>query len=165
MLVEGVLAVMALISVGYLTRFAWQELFLPRAGAEETPSANPIVRYVAHPFAATAIAVTLAGYLAFSGDSRPIWPVFGASNQLLAALTLLAVTLYLVRRRMNFWVALLPMVFMVVISGWALVVLLLANWGKNMPLAVATAFLLAMAAVLAVQAAIALRKTCLERAS
>ena len=61
---------------------------------------------------ATLIAVAAAATLAFTGSAWQIWPVFGASNQMLAALTLLVVTLMLVRRKANFWVALVPMVFM-----------------------------------------------------
>ena len=76
---------------------------------------------------ATLIAVVGAGILAFSGSVWQIWPVFGASNQLLAALTLLVVTLFLVRRQANFWVALVPMLFMSMITVWALIQLL----GRN----------------------------------
>jgi len=42
----------------------------------------------------TAVAILSAGYLAF-GNWRAIWPIFGASNQLVAALALLVVTIYL----------------------------------------------------------------------
>ena len=135
-----------------LTRFVWQELFLPREG--QTPRKSPLRTVLAHPVVATAIAVLLSGYLAFSGNAFEIWPVFGASNQLLAALTLLIVTLYLVRRKANFWVALVPMMFMMSITIWALVNLLHKNLDKetgNVSLVIATCVLLLMAAVLAVQ--------------
>jgi carbon starvation protein len=134
-----------------LTRFTWQELFLPSA-RHATDAAGPARRVFAHPMTATLIAVLAAGYLAFSGNAWQIWPVFGASNQLLAALTLLIVTLWLVRRRANFWVAVIPMAFMTVITVWALVLLLAKNLGQNRSLVVATGFLLLMALVLAVQA-------------
>ncbi len=52
------------------------------------------------------------------------WSLFGASNQLLAALTLLGVTVWLWRTRRETWVWLvtgLPTAFMYVMSTWALV--------------------------------------------
>ncbi|MCK4802499.1 carbon starvation protein A [bacterium] len=42
----------------------------------------------------TAVIIFCAGYLAF-GNWKAIWPIFGASNQLVAALALLVVTTYL----------------------------------------------------------------------
>lgn len=55
---------------------------------------------------------------------RLFWELFGASNQLLAALTLVAVTVWLWRTRRAAWVWLvtgLPAAFMYVMSAWALV--------------------------------------------
>jgi len=48
------------------------------------------------------------------------WPIFGTTNQLLAGLTLLAVTVWLVRTGRPFLFALLPMCFMMVFSMWSL---------------------------------------------
>jgi len=139
-----------------LTRFVWQELFLPREGRDEAKSTTAHV--LGNPFLATGIVVALSGYLAFSGNAWDIWPVFGASNQLLAALTLLIVTLYLVRKKANFWVALLPMIFMSTITAWALVQLFLRNWGENTVLVCATGFLLLMAGALGVMAVWSLKR-------
>lgn len=143
-----------------LARFCWQELFLPRAGNAPTDAQPAWQRVAAHAVPATLMVVLVAGYLAYSGNAGQIWPVFGASNQLLAALTLLVVTLVLVRRRANFWVALIPMLFMSTITVWALVELLQSNYGKPgaTALVVATAFLLALAAILAVQSVMSLRR-------
>jgi carbon starvation protein len=140
-----------------LTRFVWQELFLPRDG-ETLKRDRKWVSVCGNSFVATAIVVVFSGYLAFSGNANEIWPVFGASNQMLAALTLLIVTLYLVRKKANFWVALLPMLFMSTITVWALVLLFRSNWGQNGVLVCATAFLLVMAAALAVMAVLSLKK-------
>jgi carbon starvation protein len=57
---------------------------------------------------------------------KAFWPVFGASNQLLAALTLLGVTVWLMRTHKNWWAGLitgLPTVWMYAMSVWALVVM------------------------------------------
>jgi carbon starvation protein len=54
---------------------------------------------------------------------RIFWALFGASNQLLAALTLLGVTVWLWRTRREIWVLFvvgLPTVFMYTMSTWAL---------------------------------------------
>jgi carbon starvation protein len=62
-----------------------------------------------------------------AGPAEPVWKtfwsLFGASNQLLAALTLLGVTVWLWRTRRAAWVWLvtgLPTAFMYVMSTWAL---------------------------------------------
>jgi len=57
---------------------------------------------------------------------RLFWDLFGASNQLLAALTLLGVTVWLLRTRGAWWVWLVtgvPTVFMYLMSTWSLAML------------------------------------------
>ena len=49
------------------------------------------------------------------------WPIFGTSNQLLASLTLLAVSVWLIRTGRNAIYTLIPMAFMMVVTLWALV--------------------------------------------
>jgi len=49
------------------------------------------------------------------------WLLFGTSNQLLAALTLLGVTVWLYRSRRPIWYTLLPMVFVLGLTLWSLV--------------------------------------------
>lgn len=78
-------------------------------------------------FVATAFAVVTAAILAFgtgaSGKGALIlWPVFGATNQCLAALALVAITLYLKRRGgVGYLISALPAAFMVVMTTWALI--------------------------------------------
>ena len=77
---------------------------------------------------ATGVAVVTGGLLAFStglkgAGAMTLWPMFGAVNQLLAALALLLLTLYLRRRGgVKYLVALLPCLFMLVITVWAMCV-------------------------------------------
>lgn len=60
------------------------------------------------------------------GQSMPIWRVFwnlfGSSNQLLAALALLAVTVWLRQRGRSVWYTLGPTVFMLAMTLWSLAV-------------------------------------------
>ena len=55
---------------------------------------------------------------------KAIWPVFGASNQLLAALTLLVITLWLRKMGKKFIFTLLPMLFMISMTLWSLLLLI-----------------------------------------
>lgn len=52
-----------------------------------------------------------------------LWPIFGATNQLLAGLALLVVTVWLVKSRRPAWVSAVPMVFMLAMTGYAIVLL------------------------------------------
>jgi carbon starvation protein len=55
------------------------------------------------------------------------WPIFGASNQLLAALSLLGIAVWFIRTGRNPVIILLPMLFVMVMTLWALV-LYAAPW-------------------------------------
>jgi carbon starvation protein len=56
------------------------------------------------------------------GAYRKFWVLFGTSNQLLAALTLLGVTVWLRRSGKRIWFTLVPMLFVGAITIWSLVV-------------------------------------------
>ena len=88
-----------------------------------------------HP--ATIIAVVTAFILAFYNGSgvgaMKLWPLFGATNQLLAGLALLVITVYLARKKSPISYTLIPMIFMLVMTGWAMLINLKefyagANW-------------------------------------
>lgn len=59
-----------------------------------------------------------------SGKAVPAWKVFwtifGTSNQLLAGLTLMVLTVWLWRGRRNWWVSAVPAVFMLAMTLWSL---------------------------------------------
>lgn len=50
-----------------------------------------------------------------------LWPLFGATNQLLGGLCFLVVTFYLWRRGVAVWFLVLPMIFMLVMPMWAMI--------------------------------------------
>lgn len=71
----------------------------------------------------TATALTLfvpAVCLLFGVDYVTAWRIFGASNQLLAALTLLALSVWLRRRAKNPLFIVAPMIFVMAMTVWAL---------------------------------------------
>ncbi|MCI0354564.1 MAG: carbon starvation protein A [Acidobacteria bacterium] len=75
--------------------------------------------------AGSAITAGLAlGILLSSGEGswRKFWVLFGTSNQLLASLTLLAVTVWLYRTGRRCWYTLWPMVFLMTVTLTALLV-------------------------------------------
>jgi carbon starvation protein len=51
------------------------------------------------------------------------WPIFGTSNQLLASLTLLALSVWLIRTKKSALYTILPMLFMMVMTLWSLITL------------------------------------------
>ena len=53
------------------------------------------------------------------------WPIFGTSNQLLASLTLLAISVWLIRTGKNAIYSIVPMIFMMVVTLWSLVLFVL----------------------------------------
>ena len=93
---------------------------------------------------------------------RTFWSLFGASNQLLAALTLLGVTVWLWRTRQAIWVffvAGIPAVFMYAMSSWALVTIVkqqFAKGGSTDPVAWIAVTLLILAALMLVEGIAAL---------
>ncbi len=85
------------------------------------------IPYLANRWSATSFAVVTAAGLAFATGASGrgamvLWPLFGISNQLLAALALLVITLYLKRKGgLKFLVTAVPCLVMLVITSWAMV--------------------------------------------
>jgi len=78
-------------------------------------------------YTATAIAVGVCIALTFSAGADGsggviIWPLFGTTNQLLAALTLSIVAVMLMRKRRPFLPVLIPAAFVIFVSIYALIV-------------------------------------------
>ena len=103
--------------------------------------------------------------LTFAGEGmwQKFWTLFGASNQLLAALTLLSVTVWLHQARRRIAFTLLPMIFVLTITLWALGKLVWSNLaatkGFDVELlnGVAALLLILLALYLAVSALVKLR--------
>lgn len=111
------------------------------------------VNFLTNKYLATLIAVVPALFLAFwnvedptSGTSRQagwiLWPIFGASNQMLAALTLMVLTLYFWKRRKPVLPLLIPMVALTIITLSALIVNAISFYGTNDTLFILTIMLI-----------------------
>ncbi|MDZ7261239.1 MAG: carbon starvation protein A [candidate division KSB1 bacterium] len=136
-----------------LARFAFQEFF-EKKGTERQ---SLLTR---NRFVGTAVTVLVAGILVLSGQGMKIWPVFGSANQLLAALALLAVSVWLSKlKRKNHFVQ-YPMFFMFAVTLSALITLSYQNFIKeNFLLFTIACLLFIVAVVLAVQAYRSLHQT------
>ena len=85
-------------------------------------------------FAATLIAVTCCLLLAFGAGGASgsggltIWPLFGSTNQILAGMTLLVLSVMLIKLGRPARYTLLPMIFVLITSCWAAVIKLMEFW-------------------------------------
>jgi len=84
------------------------------------------VKVLANRYVATAVTVVAAGALALhdgKGEGALIlWPLFGTLNQLIAALALMVVSVYLHLKGKPVWVTAIPFVIMVGLTSWAMAV-------------------------------------------
>ena len=117
-------------------------------------------------FVGTLLTISIPVYFvtfATEGSWVKFWTLFGASNQLLAALTLLAITVWLYQSRRRIAFTLAPMFFVLVITLWALGKLTLANLKASEGFDIAamnsffSAALILLAIYLVIRAFVALR--------
>ncbi|WP_313528894.1 carbon starvation CstA family protein [Anaerotignum sp.] len=107
-----------------LARYMFQEFFIPEGTDPSTLTG--FKKVCANPYFATLVTVVIGGIMAVGGYAK-IWPLFGAANQLLAALALLAVAAWLGNIGKNNKMFLFPMIFMLVATLSALVITLIKN--------------------------------------
>lgn len=96
---------------------------------------------------------------------RTFWGTFGAANQLLAALSLIGISVFLVAnaKTRKYWlVAFIPAVFMFIISNWSNLIAIRTGWilhqGHPAPPVVAL-ILIVLSIFVAVETVLAIRKT------
>ncbi len=100
-----------------IQRLSLQEIFKDKSGTIKKPFNN---RYFA-----TMVVVIVAMILTFlqpgAKGALLLWPLFGALNQLVAALGLGVVVLYLILKNKNPVYALAPMIFVLFMTIWAMI--------------------------------------------
>jgi len=85
-------------------------------------------------YVATTLAIGVAGAIAVFAGDKPgsggvmLWPLFGATNQLLAGLAMMVATFYLWRRNKAIAFLALPTMLMMLVPGWAMTYDLMFNW-------------------------------------
>lgn len=108
-----------------LARYMFQEFWLEPGQTHK--DATGYKKTLTNPFVATLITVVLGIGLGLTGYAN-IWPLFGAANQLLAALGLLAVATWLGQAGKNNKMFLFPMAFMLIVTITSLCFTLKANF-------------------------------------
>jgi len=88
-------------------------------------------KWLDNKYIAAGIAVVSAYLLAFRGSANVLWPLFGATNQLLAGLALLTITVYLAENNKPTQYTMIPMIFMIFITTWGMVANLLSYMAKG----------------------------------
>ncbi|MCP8615469.1 carbon starvation CstA family protein [Salirhabdus salicampi] len=64
----------------------------------------------------------------FGSGGYLIWPLFGTSNQLLAGITLLLISIWLKRQGRNYFFTITPMIFLLFMTLWAMFQQVLFQW-------------------------------------
>jgi carbon starvation protein len=115
-------------TVARLGRLSFQELFAgdPGSGGK----ALSVLRRVLGSKAASAFCTLLPAYLLAILGYQNIWALFGAANQLLAALTLLACALFLRRNSRRALMLALPTVIMLGVTYSSLVLTIISRTGR-----------------------------------
>ncbi len=119
------LAMTTIDSVARIGRMSLQELVAPGEGEQ----AEGLVKFLMDKYASTALTLALAYALCLAGYMN-IWPLFGAANQLLSALVLIALALFLKTTGRKGWMLYVPMTFMFLVTMSALVLSVVGIAGK-----------------------------------
>lgn len=90
---------------------------------------------------ATFVAVTSCAALALGIDrgagGMRLWALFGTTNQLTAALSLLVITIFLLSLKRKIWITAIPMAFLFFMTTWAMIDNLIRYWTSSQALLLA----------------------------
>ncbi|HSQ90484.1 carbon starvation protein A [Romboutsia sp.] len=127
-----------------LGRFIFQEFFDTNGlNNEEATKKNPLTNM----YVSTTITVVCSGLFAVMGYEK-IWPIFGSANQLLAAIALMAIAIWLTNTKRGCKEFIIPIVFMFIITIVSLCFNITANIGVNSLLVIIAIALLILALIL-----------------
>lgn len=136
-----------------LARFTFQEYF-------ENINNQKVQKVSQNRFVATSVVIVLSVLMLLSGEFSLLWPIFGSANQLLAALALLAVTVWLYKIKQSATFVLIPMFFMFTVTLTSLFFFAWENYNKGIyVLAIIAAILFLLSTVLIRLAFKSLRKS------
>ena len=144
-------ALIALVAVSFALTSLDSGTRLLRYNIEEIGASLGAERFVGR-YSASILAVALIGFFAFYEiNGQPaglaLWSLFGSTNQVLGALTLLTVVVYLRQRGANYWPYFAPMAFMMVVTVVAMVLDLQRYWADGnilLPLVAGAVFALSI---------------------
>lgn len=123
-LAVSVFALTSLDSGTRLARYMFAELFIPEGKTRD--DLTGAAKFFSHPFVATGVMVVIGCSMGFMNLSQ-IWGVFGAANQLLAGIAMLAVATWLGNIGKNNKMFFVPMVFMLVATITSLCMTVIAK--------------------------------------
>ena len=112
-------ALTSLDSVARVGRLSFQELFLDESIRDE--DMGPVRKLLTNKYFATVLTLVLAYFLTQVGYDS-IWPLFGASNQLLSALAFLACAVFLKRTKRKSFMLWVPLFTMSAVTFTALII-------------------------------------------
>lgn len=137
-----------------LGRFIFQEFFDTNGlNNKDATKANPL----SNMYVSTTITVVCSGLLAVMGYEK-IWPIFGSANQLLAAIALMAIAIWLANSNKSFKEFIIPIIFMFIVTIVSLCFNIKANIGVNYALVIIAVLLLVLAIILIKEAIIFIKK-------
>ena len=111
-------ALTSLDSVARIGRMSFQELFY--GDTTDPAKMSPLQRVLTNKYFATVITLFF-GYLLTLGGYNNVWPLFGSANQLLAALVLIALAVFLKTTGRTGWTLYIPMFAMLALAFTALI--------------------------------------------
>lgn len=109
------LALTSVDAVARIGRMSLQELFTPPEGIEK----NSVQKLFTNPVFATILTLVLSYLLCLAGYMS-IWPLFGSANQLLSALVLTSLAVFLKATGRKGWMLYIPMTIMFCVTMTAL---------------------------------------------
>ena len=121
------LALTSLDSVAIIGRMSFQELFY--GDSTDPATMTPVQRVLTNKYFATVITLFF-GYLLTLGGYNNVWPLFGSANQLLAAMVLIAIAVFLKTTGRTGWTLYAPMFIMLAVTFTALVQKVIALVGN-----------------------------------
>ena len=121
------LALTSLDSVARIGRMSFQELFY--GDSTDPATMTPVQRVLTNKYLATVITLFF-GYLLTLGGYNNVWPLFGSANQLLAAMVLIAIVVFLKTTGRTGWTLYAPMFIMLAVTFTALVQKVIALVGN-----------------------------------